>query len=181
MHRFLLAVAVVSGAAAISVSAQQPVATAAAAAVQRVAPAVLPGTAKSAFAVIQGNVANVANATGGRLAGVVRLRDVHFGGVVDTQVPDPTGAFTFQSLDPGNYVVEFVAKDESVLGTSQILTVNAGETATATLPLPGLALSLVGRVAQAVPGVMAVLAAAAASGVLAESIEATGAQDISPR
>src|SRR5580700_10105009 len=130
MHRFLIAGAVVLGAGSLSLSAQQPAAAtarrAAGAAVQHgTTPTVLPGTPESAFALIQGNALTAASA---QLASAsVRLRDIHFGRIVDSQVTDRAGLFEFRVVDPGSYVVELVSSDQSVLAASQVVSVNAGE------------------------------------------------------
>lgn len=184
MHRFLLVGAVLFGTGAISLSAQQPAAAtargAAHVAVQRgVTPTILPGTPESVFTLIQGNALS---ATNGQLASAsVRLRDVRFGRIVDSQVTDRAGLFAFRVVDPGSYVVELVSTDQSVLAASQIVNVNAGERVSVVVQLPFRTPSFVERLEQAVPQALAVLSAAAASGVLAESAAGTGVQDISPR
>jgi hypothetical protein len=184
MHRFLLAGAVVFTAGALSLSAQQPATAAARAAAgatrQRSAtPSILPGTPESTFALIQGNALS---ATNSHLASVsVRLREVRYGRIVDTQLTDRAGLFAFRVVDPGNYVVELVGSNESVLAASQVVNINAGEAVSVVVQLPFRGESFVEHLGHAVPQVLAVLSAAAASGVLAESVAATGAQDISPR
>lgn len=182
MHRFLLVGAVVFG--AISLAAQQPATptarAAARTAVQRAGGhPILPGTPDSVSTLIQGNALT---ATNGQLVGsIVRLRDVRFGRIVDSQVTDRAGLFTFRAFDPGSYVVELVGNDQAVLVASQVLNVNAGEVVSVVVQLPFRAASFVEHLEHAVPQALAVLSAAAASGVLAESVAGTAAQDISPR
>ena len=67
---------------------------------------------------------------------VVRLRDARFGRIVDTQVTDKSGLFEFKAIDPGSYIVEIVANDQSILAASQLLNVNAGEAVSAVVKLP---------------------------------------------
>ena len=85
----------------------------------------LAGTKKSVLTTIQGNALNEND---GALADApVRLRDARIGRIVDTETTDKTGLFTFHDVDPGTYVVEVVGNDSTVLATSQVLSVNAGE------------------------------------------------------
>src|SRR5213594_3350097 len=41
----------------------------------------------------------------------VRLRDARYGAVVDTQITDQAGMFTFRGVEPGSYVVELMGND----------------------------------------------------------------------
>ena len=66
----------------------------------------------------------------------VRLRDARLGRIVNTELSDQAGAFSFNSLDPGNYVVELVGVNQSPIAATQILSANAGETITAAVRLP---------------------------------------------
>jgi hypothetical protein len=67
---------------------------------------------------------------------LVRLRDARFGRIVDTQVTDKSGIFAFKVVDPGSYIVEMVANDQTLLAASQILQVNAGDAVSAVVKLP---------------------------------------------
>jgi hypothetical protein len=67
---------------------------------------------------------------------VVRLRDARFGRIVATQMTDKSGLFEFKAIDPGTYVVEIVANDQSILAASQLLNVNPGEAVSAIVKLP---------------------------------------------
>ena len=87
-----------------------------------------------ALTTIQGNALN---STNGPLNDVtVRLRDARFGTIVDSQLTDKSGLFSFKSIDPGTYIVEMMANDQSVLAASQLLNVNAGEAVSAVVKLP---------------------------------------------
>jgi len=83
---------------------------------------------------IQGNALN---STNGQLANTpVRLRNARFGGVIDTQITDRSGIFTFRGIDPGTYIVELIAEDQTILATSQVLNINAGEAVSTVVKLP---------------------------------------------
>ena len=114
---------------------------------------------------IQGNALD---ATNGNLANVVvRLRDARFGRIVDTELTDKSGLFTFRTLDPGSYIVELIGNQSTVLAASQILNVEAGDIVSAIVQLP-LLTPVIGA---AGGGTMATAAAivteAAATGVVA--------------
>jgi hypothetical protein len=130
-------------------------------------PKVLASKAKqSAMTMIQGNALDSTNA---HLTNTtVRLRDARFGRIVDTQVTDKSGLFAFRAIDPGSYVVEIVANDQSILAASQLLTVNAGEAVSAIVKLPFRIPALAGLMGSATPSSAAVIATqAAASGIVA--------------
>jgi hypothetical protein len=94
----------------------------------------------------------------------VRLRDARSGRIVDTQVTDRTGFVAYRGVDPGSYIVEIVGSDQTVLAASQILNVNAGETASGVVKLPfrtTLLASLFGHSAQSAAAVIAAAASAA--------------------
>ena len=95
----------------------------------------LPGTRANVFTTIQGNALS---STNGPLAdSVVRLRDARFGRIVDTELTDRSGLFTFRGVDPGTYVVELMDKDsQTILAASQMLNVNGGEAVSAVVKLP---------------------------------------------
>jgi hypothetical protein len=188
MHRFQLVAIGVIAAGAVSISAQGPiVATAAGKAAARATvrrggvPNILPGTDESAFTLIQGNALN---STNGQLANsLVRLRDARLGRIVDTQVTDHSGLFAFRGVDPGNYVVELVGNDQTVLAASQMLSVDAGEAVSAVVRLPFRVPPFSGLLGRTAAQAATVAAAATASGVLAENVVRTpsAVTDISPR
>lgn len=181
MTRFPALLATVLVAATIpgaTVSAQRTSGTAVRAArvpVRGVPTRVLPGTSDAAFATIQGNSLT---ATNGPLPNaIVRLRDVRYGRMVESQITDHAGLFAFSRVDPGNYIVELLEAEQRVVATSDLVSVNAGDSASTLVRLP-LRLSATGRLGAASSQLLGVLSAAAASGVLA--VKPTG-EDISPR
>jgi hypothetical protein len=188
MSRYIIAAAtIVVAIAAVPVSAQSVgVAKAAAGALRRgTTPVMLPGTKESAFTTIQGNALS---STNGQLANsVVRLRDARLGRIVDTQVTDRSGLFAFRAVDPGNYVVELMAPDQTtVLSASQVLSVNAGDAVSAIVRLPFRIPPFAGLLGNSAPQAATVSSAAAASGVLAEDVITTptavlSLRDESPR
>ena len=91
-------------------------------------------TRTDAFTMIQGNALDSTN--GAMPDAVVRLRDARYGRIVDTQLTDKSGLFAFKAMDPGAYIVEVVANDQTVLAASQLLNVNAGEAVSAVVKLP---------------------------------------------
>ena len=118
----------------------------------------------AAFSTIMGNALD---STDGQLANVVvRLRDARFGRIVETQYTDQSGIFTFKSLDPGSYIVEILANDDTILAASQLLNVDAGETASTVVKLPFKAPRCAGMMASTRSAVVLVLEAAA-TGIMA--------------
>jgi len=119
-----------------------------------------------AVATIQGNALN---STNGQLANsTVRLRDARFGRIVDSQLTDRTGLFTFKGLDPGSYIVEMMGTDHTVLAASQVLNINAGEMVSAVVKLPFRIPPFAGILGNTTPAsAAAVTTEAAASSVLA--------------
>jgi hypothetical protein len=92
------------------------------------------GVRVAAFSTIVGNALD---STDGQLANVaVRLRDARFGRIIEGQYTDHSGIFAFKRVDPGSYIVEILANDETVLAASQLINVNAGETASTVVKLP---------------------------------------------
>jgi hypothetical protein len=87
-----------------------------------------------ALTTIQGNALNSTNGPLNEIT--VRLRDARFGRIVDSQLTDQSGLFAFKSIDPGTYIVEIMANNDSVLAASQLLNVNAGEAVSAVVKLP---------------------------------------------
>jgi uncharacterized protein (DUF2141 family) len=145
----------------LPLAAQQPVGDAVS-----VVPKLLAIKAKqSALTVIQGNALD---STNGQLTNtIVRLRDARFGRIVDTQVTDKSGLFAFRAIDPGTYVVEIVANDQSILAASQLLNVNAGEALSAVVKLPFRIPGLAGLVGTTTPSSAAAIATQAAASSIA--------------
>ncbi len=128
----------------------------------------LPGTRSNVLSTIQGNVLN---STDGALAqATVRLRDVRTGRVVGVTTTDKAGVFTFRGLDPGSYVAELMGNGETTQAASQILHVNAGEMLSAIVKIPYRIPPFAGLLGNTAPSAATVVAAAAASGVLATAV-----------
>lgn len=151
-----------------SVFAQSAPRPAAQAMARQPGPRTLAGTRDSIFATIQGNALDAANHP---LAdGVVRLRDARFGKVSSSELTDKAGLFAFGAMDPGSYVVELIDRNNVVLATSELLTVGPGETASAVVKLPSRIQGFGALFSHGVQQALAVTAAAAAAGVLAQSV-----------
>lgn len=123
MQRILSAIAgVLIVATPASLSAQQPIATAAA------------GRLTSrATAAIQGSAVNSSN--GPVISALVRVRDARSGRIASQSLTDKLGAYTFKGLDPGSYVVEIVNQSQKTIAASNLISANAGETVTAVVKL----------------------------------------------
>jgi hypothetical protein len=120
----------------------------------------------SAFSTIMGNALDSSD---GQLANVVvRLRDARFGRIVESQYTDQSGIFTFKAVDPGSYIVEILGNDDTVLAASQLLNVNAGETASTVVKLPSKVPSFAGMTGTAsTPSAYALVLEAVATGITA--------------
>jgi hypothetical protein len=123
------------------------------------------GTRPNTLGVIQGNALN---STNGPLAeAILRLRDARTGRIVDTQISDRAGLFTFKGVEPGIYVVEIVTRDQKVLAASEMLNVNSGERLSALVRLPlrvPVAASMAGMTT---PAILALAVAAGQAQILA--------------
>ncbi len=124
------------------------------------------GARSNVLTVIQGNALNSAN---GPLPDMlVRLRDAHFGRVIETQLTDKSGMFEFKVVDPGTYIVELLGQNQRVLAASQILNVNAGDAVSAVVKLPSRMTPFAGLLSSAIAPSAAMLATqAAATGIAA--------------
>jgi hypothetical protein len=153
---------------ALPLAAQQQTATVVNTVRSTVSKAALARAKDNALTTIQGNALN---STNGQLNGVVvRLRDAHFGRIVDTQMTDKSGLFAFKALDPGSYIVEIVSNNQSILAASQMLHVNAGEAVSAVVKLPFRIPPFAGVLGNSSPTAVAMMLTAAASGVLATTV-----------
>lgn len=83
---------------------------------------------------IQGNALTATN--GSLTDTLVRLRDARYGRIVGTQITDKSGLFAFKAVDPGTYIVEAMANDQTVMAASQLLNINSGEAVSAVVKLP---------------------------------------------
>jgi len=134
MSRLFLATALVMLTVSLPLVAQQQTASTVGTVRSTVSRATMLKAREHALTTIQGNALN---ATNGQLnCALVRLRDARFGRIVETQLTDKSGLFTFKALDPGSYIVEIVSTDLSVLAASQLLSVNTGDFVSAVVKLP---------------------------------------------
>jgi Carboxypeptidase regulatory-like domain len=118
---------------------------------------------------IQGRTLNSANQPLPKTP--VRLRDARHGRILETQVSDATGHFTFRDVEPGTYIVELLSSDEqTVLAASQLISVNAGDLASTFVKLPFRAPLLAGLLGPTPGSAAIVMGAAAAAGVLATTV-----------
>jgi hypothetical protein len=108
----------------------------------------------------------------------VRLRDARRGRIVASDVTDKTGAYAFRALDPGSYIVELIGQDQSVITASQLINVNAGETAGAAVKSPFKIPPFGGVLGHSAASAAVVAATAAASGLLATAVSGNA---VSPR
>jgi len=159
--RRLVCLIVLLGTGSLHTAAQQQTAAA------KAAPRVATPHNGSFSSIIQGHALTSANAAMPDVT--VRLRDARFGRIVDSQVTDKTGAFTFRDVDPGSYVVEMMAADHStILAASQLFHVNAGDAISAVVKLPFRIPPFAGLLgSNSVPSAAAIVTEAAANGVLA--------------
>lgn len=116
-----------------------------------------------AFTTIQGNALNSNN--GPLNDSIVRLRDARFGHIVGSQTTDKSGLFEFKSIDPGTYIVEIIANDQSVIAASQLLNINAGEALSAIVKLPFRIPTFVGLGSTAMPTAGAIATQAMAGSI----------------
>jgi hypothetical protein len=113
---------------------------------------------------IQGNALT---STNGQLPdALVRLRDARFGQILNSQVTDKLGLFEFKGVEPGTYIVEVVAVDQTILAASQLLSVNAGESVSAVVKLPFQVLPFAGILDSSDAALLAVSMQAATSTIL---------------
>jgi hypothetical protein len=126
---------------------------------------VTPGIHSGVLTIIRGNALD---SMGGPLAGApVRLRDARSGHIVDTQKTDKAGVFEFRGVEPGSYIVEILGPDSTVLAASQLLNVDAGDSASAVVKLPFRIPPFAGVLGHSTQSAALVTAAAGASQVLA--------------
>jgi hypothetical protein len=115
--------------------------------------------------IIQGNALN---STNGQLPNQpVRLRDARFGRIIDTQITDQSGIFTFRGIDSGTYIVEMIGDDQTILAASQVLNINAGEAVSAVVKLPFRLPPFAGILGRATTSAAAITAQAVASSIVA--------------
>ena len=123
---------------------------------QEIAAAAARRAAMRATAVIQGSAVNSTN--GVLVNTLLRVRDARLGRIVDQAHTSKVGAYTFKGLEPGNYIVEIVSKNQMTIGTSSLISANAGQTVTAVVRLaftPSLLGAILGQQAPATSAVAA--------------------------
>lgn len=138
----------------------------------------LPGTRADVFATIQGNALTSTSAP--MPDANVRLRDARRGEIVAEQVTDKEGLFGFARVDPGVYVVELVGADRSVLAASELLSIESGQTLSTVVKLPTRIRPVAGLLGTNTASIIAVVGAAAASGVLATAVVGQPASPVNP-
>jgi hypothetical protein len=184
MSRTLLSITGVAVCLSASLSAQQaaskavpaPGSVATASPSPTTVPRLLPGTKPNVFSSIQGSALNSTN--GAMPNTLLRLRDARYGRIVDTVTTDKDGVFIFRSIDPGSYVVEMMSPaNEAVIAATPIINVGAGQVASTVVKLPFRIPPFAGILGHTTPSALAVSSAAAASGVLAESVTGAPATD----
>ena len=151
-----------------SVSAQPQTSSVAPNAVaKKSGPRLLPGTQANVLTTIQGTASGADGKPSPNT--LVRLRDARYGAVVDSQITDQAGRFTFRGVEPGSYVVELMSNDRKTpLATSQILSVNAGDAVMAIVKLPLRVLPFAGILNSSIAPSAAMMATqAAATGIAA--------------
>lgn len=167
--RLAVAAAALTVAGTLTVTAQQqlPVGlTARAGAGTTVTRAAVSRRKTDNFTTIQGNALNSTN--GSLNDALVRLRDARYGRIVDAQITDKSGMFAFKAVDPGTYIVEVIANDQTVLAASQLLNINAGEAVSAVVKLPFRIPPFAGVIGNStMPSAAAVASQAAASSIVA--------------
>ena len=115
----IVAVAVAAG--SVPIAAQQP-------------GGLLQGT-RALSSSIQGTAVNWTNSAMANTP--IRLRDARRGRVVDSVMTDRFGAFEFDSLEPGSYVVEMMnPANDTVLAATPIINVDSGQRVAALVKLP---------------------------------------------
>lgn len=142
------------------------------------APRLLVGPRSNLFSTIRGNALSEKNTA---LPGApVRLRDARSGRIVDTQITDNAGLFTFTTSDPGSYIVEVMANDNSVLAASQIINIDVGQAVTAVVRLPFRVPPFRGALGPSMSSAVAITSAAVAAGVLATTVSGSPVSPVVP-
>lgn len=154
-------VAVAVGAGGVPIAAQQPA-------------GLLQGT-RALSSSIQGTAVNWSNSAMANTP--MRLRDARLGRVLNSVSTDRFGAFEFDSLEPGSYVVEMMSPSNTVLAASPIINVDSGQRVAALVKLPVQSPPLGGVFGTSLASVLAITSAAVAAGVLATTVAGAPASD----
>jgi hypothetical protein len=96
--------------------------------VSLISPGMAVAHATEAPAQADGSIAGAAHSLKGRAltAAVLRLRSVSSGHIAGTATTDAAGHFMFHALAAGDYVVEALAADGTVAGSSAVISLPAG-------------------------------------------------------
>ena len=104
----------------------------------------------------------------------IRLRDARRGRIVESVLCDAFGAFAFRGLEPGSYVAELLSPNSgAVVASSALIEVNAGQQQATVVKEPAQDT----RGAGILPVGLAIVAAAAAVGILATKTTGAPATD----
>jgi len=68
-----------------------------------------------------GEVAGLATIDGKPVSNIVRLRNIDNGQLLGSSTANVSGEFSFTGLTPGNYIVEMVGSNGTVIGTSVVI------------------------------------------------------------
>lgn len=118
-----------------------------------------------------GVISGIASVDGKPLGNVtVRLRNIDNGQLVGNTTANAQGSFSFAGLGPGNFVVETVAANGTILGTSTTIALTAGAMAAT-----GIAVATSGTALAAAGGVGAGAALGAGAGAGAAAGAGAGA------
>ena len=130
----------------------------------------------SLVALQAGQIAGTAMVDGKPLANVtVRLRNVDTGQLVGNTTANAQGGFSFAGLGPGNFIVETVGLNGTILGTSTSIALTAGAMAATGVAVStsGAALAAAGGAGAAAAGGGAAAGGAAAGGGLGAALGST--------
>lgn len=128
------------------------------------------------FGQTNGLIAGVTSIDGKPLPYIaVRLRNLENGQLVGNTTADAAGQFSFSGLNPGNYVVEMVSADGTIIGTSVNIPLTTGVMATTNVAVgvSAAALGATGGVAAGAVAGGATAAGAATAGMSATLIAVT--------
>jgi hypothetical protein len=119
-----------------------------------------------ALGIIEGNALDSNNAPLPNT--LVRLRDVRYGRIVASQLTDKAGLFAFHDVEPGSYIVELLARDQTtVLAASQVVNISGNETMSVVVKLPFRLARFGGVLRDSIGSAAIVTSVAAAATVLA--------------
>ena len=124
---------------------------------------------------IQGTAVNGTNSAMANTP--IRLRDARLGRILDSVMTDRFGAFEFDGLEPGSYVVELMnPSSDTVLAATPIINVSSGQRVAALVKLP-FRPPVGGVFGTSLASVLAITSAAVAAGVLATTVAGAPATD----